>query len=191
MNRYRFIPAAVTAGFLALASLASAQRTIVVDAGHGGHDRGGVPYQRIGEKGMTLDVAQRLRGVLQRDGYRVVMTRTSDVFIPLGVQMSAGVPWASAAGQARAARASLTAWRSSADRLICSWARLEGDAHRSPSPLLARVPDTAPAAMTRRIALTDAVRRPGLESIEDVGGIAVDKTLPVRGGVKPLTLQAE
>lgn len=59
-------------------------RTIVVDAGHGGHDRGGVPYQRIGEKGMTLDVAQRLRQVLQASGYRVVMTRSSDVFIPLG-----------------------------------------------------------------------------------------------------------
>jgi ATP-dependent helicase/nuclease subunit B len=35
------------------------------------------------------------------------------------------------------------------------------------------------------------VRRPGLESLEDVIGIAVDKGAPVRGGVKPLTLQAE
>ena len=59
-------------------------RTVVIDAGHGGHDRGGVPRQRIGEKGMTLDVAQRLRRLLEADGYRVVMTRTSDVFIPLG-----------------------------------------------------------------------------------------------------------
>lgn len=59
-------------------------RTIVIDAGHGGFDRGGVPRQRIGEKGMTLDVAQRLRGVLVASGYRVVMTRNSDVFIPLG-----------------------------------------------------------------------------------------------------------
>jgi N-acetylmuramoyl-L-alanine amidase len=59
-------------------------RTIIVDAGHGGFDRGGVPYQRIGEKNLTLDVAQRLRSVLQSAGYRVVMTRDSDVFIPLG-----------------------------------------------------------------------------------------------------------
>lgn len=58
-------------------------RTIIVDAGHGGHDRGGVPGQRVGEKALTLDVAQRLQKVLQARGYRVVMTRESDVFIPL------------------------------------------------------------------------------------------------------------
>lgn len=88
MNCHRFIPAAVIAAFLFLVSLASGQRTIVIDAGHGGHDRGGVPYQRIGEKGMTLDVALRLRRVLQAQGYRVVMTRTSDVFVPLGTRVA-------------------------------------------------------------------------------------------------------
>ncbi len=87
MNCHRFIFAAA-AGFLALASLASGQRTIVVDAGHGGHDRGGVPYQRIGEKGMTLDVSLRLKRVLEARGYRVIMTRTSDVFIPLGTRVN-------------------------------------------------------------------------------------------------------
>jgi hypothetical protein len=60
----------------------------VIDAGHGGFDRGGVPGQRIGEKGMTLDVAQRLRRVLQSNGYRVIMTRDSDVFIPLPTRTS-------------------------------------------------------------------------------------------------------
>ncbi len=63
-------------------------RTIVVDAGHGGFDRGGVPRQRIGEKQLTLDVAQRLRTVLQTRGYRVVMTRDSDVFISLGQRVA-------------------------------------------------------------------------------------------------------
>jgi len=48
--------------------------TVVIDAGHGGHDRGGIPGQRIEEKVMTLDVAQRLRNVLEAIGYRVVMT---------------------------------------------------------------------------------------------------------------------
>jgi N-acetylmuramoyl-L-alanine amidase len=88
MNCHRFFFAAVASGFLALASFASAQRTIVVDAGHGGHDRGGVPYQRIGEKGMTLDVSQRLKRVLEARGYRVIMTRNSDVFIPLGTRVA-------------------------------------------------------------------------------------------------------
>ena len=58
--------------------------TVVIDAGHGGHDRGGIPGQTIAEKDMTLDVAQRLRNVLSANGYHVVMTRSSDVFVPLG-----------------------------------------------------------------------------------------------------------
>src|SRR5205809_8075604 len=57
--------------------------TVVIDAGHGGFDRGGIPGQRIPEKEMTLDVAQRLKGLLAAAGYRVVMTRDSDVFVPL------------------------------------------------------------------------------------------------------------
>src|SRR5881397_1078578 len=62
--------------------------TVVIDAGHGGHDRGGIPGQRIAEKDMTLDVAQRLRNVLAASGYRVVMTRDTDVFVPLGTRVA-------------------------------------------------------------------------------------------------------
>ena len=67
---------------------ASENVTVVIDAGHGGHDRGGIPGQRIAEKVMTLDVAQRLRNVLQASGYHVVMTRDSDVFVPLGTRVA-------------------------------------------------------------------------------------------------------
>jgi N-acetylmuramoyl-L-alanine amidase len=74
------------AGLIALSASAFGQRTIIVDAGHGGFDRGGVPGQRISEKDKTLDVAQRLKRILQSQGYRVVMTRDSDVFIPLGTR---------------------------------------------------------------------------------------------------------
>ena len=42
--------------------------TVVVDAGHGGYDRGGIPGQRISEKEMTLDVAQRLKRFSPRAG---------------------------------------------------------------------------------------------------------------------------
>jgi N-acetylmuramoyl-L-alanine amidase len=62
--------------------------TVVIDAGHGGHDRGGIPGQRIAEKDMTLDVAQRLRNVLAASGYRVVMTRDSDVFVSLPTRVA-------------------------------------------------------------------------------------------------------
>jgi N-acetylmuramoyl-L-alanine amidase len=63
---------------------------VVVDAGHGGHDRGGIAGQRVSESMMNLDVALRLRSVLQSYGYRVAMTRDSDVFIPLGTRVAIG-----------------------------------------------------------------------------------------------------
>ncbi len=88
MNLYRIL-FSIFAALIALSASAFGQsRTIVIDAGHGGHDRGGVPGQRISEKDKTLDVAQRLKRILQASGYRVVMTRDSDVFIPLGTRVS-------------------------------------------------------------------------------------------------------
>ena len=62
---------------------AGAFTTVVVDPGHGGQDRGGIPGQRIAEKTMTLDVGLRLQKLLEAGGYNVVMTRTDDTFIPL------------------------------------------------------------------------------------------------------------
>ncbi len=58
--------------------------TVVLDAGHGGFDRGGIPHQSVAEKTMTLDVAERVRKILRAAGYRVIMTRDSDVFVTLG-----------------------------------------------------------------------------------------------------------
>jgi len=57
--------------------------TVVVDAGHGGKDSGA--YRRSGppEKIVTLDVAQRLERKLRESEIKIVMTRDSDVFIPL------------------------------------------------------------------------------------------------------------
>ena len=57
--------------------------TVVVDAGHGGKDNGA--YRRFGgaEKIATLDVAGRVSHKLRESGLKVVMTRSSDVFISL------------------------------------------------------------------------------------------------------------
>lgn len=57
--------------------------TVVVDAGHGGKDSGA--YRRSGppEKMVALDVAQRLDRKLRESQLKTVMTRDSDVFIPL------------------------------------------------------------------------------------------------------------
>jgi N-acetylmuramoyl-L-alanine amidase len=56
--------------------------TVVLDPGHGGHDRGAI--SKFGfEKDFALDVALRGRKLLEKQGYKVVMTRSTDVFIPL------------------------------------------------------------------------------------------------------------
>ena len=57
--------------------------TVIVDAGHGGKDSGA--FRRYGppEKMVALDVAQRLKRKLRESQIKTVMTRDSDVFIPL------------------------------------------------------------------------------------------------------------
>ena len=57
--------------------------TVVIDPGHGGHDLGGIPGQKVQEKVVALDVAKRVRSLLVKAGYRTVMTRTTDIFVPL------------------------------------------------------------------------------------------------------------
>jgi N-acetylmuramoyl-L-alanine amidase len=59
-------------------------RKVVLDPGHGGHDPGALGVGGLQEKEVALDVARRLRTILtERHGLEVVMTRDSDVFIPL------------------------------------------------------------------------------------------------------------
>ena len=57
--------------------------TVVIDPGHGGFDRGGIPHQRVPEKVVALETALRLQKILQRAGLRTIMTRSTDVFVPL------------------------------------------------------------------------------------------------------------
>jgi N-acetylmuramoyl-L-alanine amidase len=60
-------------------------QTVVLDPGHGGHDKGQV--SRYGaEKDFALDVARKLRPILQAKGLRVIMTREGDYFVPLEVR---------------------------------------------------------------------------------------------------------
>src|SRR5213076_1959697 len=57
-------------------------RTVVLDPGHGGFDKGAISTYGY-EKDYALDLARLLRPLLQAKGFRVVMTRESDVFVPL------------------------------------------------------------------------------------------------------------
>ena len=60
-------------------------QTVVLDPGHGGHDKG--QMSRYGaEKDFALDVARKLRPILQAKGFRVIMTREGDYFVPLEVR---------------------------------------------------------------------------------------------------------
>ncbi len=54
-------------------------RLIVIDPGHGGTDPGKQNLRlKLDEKDMTLDVALRLKKLLEMRGYKVVLTRTTD-----------------------------------------------------------------------------------------------------------------
>jgi N-acetylmuramoyl-L-alanine amidase len=60
-------------------------QTVVLDPGHGGFDKGAASTFGS-EKNFALDVARQLRPMLQAKGFKVVMTRENDVFIPLEVR---------------------------------------------------------------------------------------------------------
>jgi N-acetylmuramoyl-L-alanine amidase len=57
-------------------------RTVVIDPGHGGHDKGG-QWGLVYEKHLALDIATRLENEVKKRGFRTVMTRRSDYFISL------------------------------------------------------------------------------------------------------------
>jgi N-acetylmuramoyl-L-alanine amidase len=91
----------IATAFCVLASCSSVQttpvkntsrtfNTVVVDAGHGGKDNGA--FRRYGppEKVAALDVALRLNRKLRESQFKTVMTRSSDVFIPLEERAAIG-----------------------------------------------------------------------------------------------------
>ena len=57
--------------------------TVVVDAGHGGHDMGALSPHGLPEKDANLRLAKQVRDELAGRGYKVVMTREDDVFVEL------------------------------------------------------------------------------------------------------------
>lgn len=63
----------------------SVKRRIVLDPGHGGHDPGAVGYNGLYEKDVVLDIALKIREIMKTEHplYEIMLTRDSDVFIPL------------------------------------------------------------------------------------------------------------
>ena len=58
-------------------------KTIVIDPGHGGKDPGALGRGAVKEKYIVLSISEKLREVLTRKGYTVLMTRDTNRFIPL------------------------------------------------------------------------------------------------------------
>lgn len=56
---------------------------IVLDPGHGGKDSGAVGIFGLKEKDVVLSIAKYCAEILREKGFTVVLTRDSDVFIPL------------------------------------------------------------------------------------------------------------
>lgn len=61
----------------------SINKTIVIDAGHGGDDVGAVGPNKEYEKVINLNVAKYLYAILKQRGYKVYITRNDDHFIPV------------------------------------------------------------------------------------------------------------
>lgn len=60
------------------------KKVIVLDPGHGGKDPGAIGvYGKTYEKNITLAMGKELKSMLEKKGYTVYLTRSTDIFIPL------------------------------------------------------------------------------------------------------------
>ncbi len=80
---YKKLPYAADRPVAGPAGKAPSAITVVVDAGHGGHDRGAVSPHELPEKDANLRMAKAVARELEQRGYRVLMTRTDDTFVEL------------------------------------------------------------------------------------------------------------
>ena len=68
-QRFDSVPASGSGSF---------NKTVIIDAGHGEPDGGCVADDGTKEAGLNLKIAQKLAGILEQSGCKVIMTRTTD-----------------------------------------------------------------------------------------------------------------
>ncbi len=59
------------------------QKIIVIDPGHGGKDTGGIGIGGKLEKTAVLEIAKKVKYYLEKEGYKVFLTRNADYFVSL------------------------------------------------------------------------------------------------------------
>ena len=60
-----------------------AVRKVVIDPGHGGIHTGAISESGVSEKELTLDIGLRLRRLMEKDAFQVIMTRETDQTVSL------------------------------------------------------------------------------------------------------------
>jgi N-acetylmuramoyl-L-alanine amidase len=88
-NEFKCAPLALALVFLTFQARAVFD-TVVLDPGHGGWDKGGLRNVKLPEKKMTLLTSLVVRDLLEEAGLKVVMTRETDVYIPLSDRVQIG-----------------------------------------------------------------------------------------------------
>jgi len=83
------LPSVAPASVRLPAGPADLQAKVVIDAGHGGYDPGTSSAEGLLEKDITLQIAKRVAGVLQRQRVQVELTRDSDTFVGLSQRTNA------------------------------------------------------------------------------------------------------
>jgi N-acetylmuramoyl-L-alanine amidase len=77
-------PQPAKSGYSMVRQLGLGIQRVVIDPGHGGEDPGCIGKKGLQEKQVVLDVALRLKSLLDRKGdLEVILTRESDILIPL------------------------------------------------------------------------------------------------------------
>jgi N-acetylmuramoyl-L-alanine amidase len=60
-----------------------AKKRVVLDPGHGGKDPGALGPGRLKEKAIVLDISKRVKRILEKEGYEVILTRGNDKYLSL------------------------------------------------------------------------------------------------------------
>jgi N-acetylmuramoyl-L-alanine amidase len=63
-------------------------KRVVIDPGHGGEALGAVSRTGMSEKDITLDIGLRLRHLLEEAAFEVLMTRQTDLLVPLDARVA-------------------------------------------------------------------------------------------------------